>query len=106
MSEFIPVMDVDELPDTGNKAIVCQGQSVLICRSGDEFYALANRCSHQSMPLEGGRVRGHYLSCPVHGARFDLRTGVPKGELTKIPVPVYPLRVIDGRIEISLTSAT
>ena len=100
LSDFIPVLHIDELPATGSKAVQCNGQSILICRDGDTFYAIENRCSHQFSPLEGGRIRAHHIACPKHGLRFDLRTGKPRGELTSKSIQVYPVRIVEGRIEI------
>ncbi|MCY1540507.1 hypothetical protein D9M68_761530 [compost metagenome] len=37
----------------------------------------------------------------MHGVRFDLRSGKPLGSLTQVAVAVYPLRVVDGRIEVA-----
>lgn len=100
MSEFIPALDSRELPETGNKAVEIRGRSILICRSGDTFHAIANRCSHRHQPLEGGHVRGHFIACPVHGVRFDLRTGMPLGSLTREAVETFPVRLVDGWIEV------
>jgi 3-phenylpropionate/trans-cinnamate dioxygenase ferredoxin subunit len=102
MSDFIAVLDRAELADGDSRAVQIRGQSVLICRSGEQFYAIANRCTHQQRELEGGRVRGHFIACPVHGVRFDLRSGKPLGSLTQVAVTVYPLRLVDGRIEVAV----
>ena len=69
---------------------------VLVCRSGEEFFAIENRCTHQDTPLAGGRVRRGFIACPLHGVMFDLRTGVPRGELTKTPVRTFATEVTDG----------
>lgn len=101
MSDFIPVLDMSQLPETGSVAVQAHGKSILICRSGDNFHAIANRCSHQQQPLEGGHVRGRFIACPFHGVRFDLQTGIPLGALTKIAIDVYPLRIVDEQIEVA-----
>lgn len=98
---YIPVLQVAEVPENGNKAVTAFGHSILICESQGTFYALVNECSHQQRPLAGGRVRGTFLFCPVHGARYDMRTGVPAGTLTKQAIRTYATRVRDGWIEIS-----
>ena len=44
--------------------------------SGDEPFALSNRCRHLFAPLGQGHVADDgCLECPWHGARFDVRTG-------------------------------
>ena len=71
---------------------------VLVCRSGDEFFAIENRCTHQDTPLAGGRVRRGFIACPLHGVMFDLRTGMPRGELTKTPVRTFTTEVTAGTL--------
>ncbi|MDH3752281.1 MAG: Rieske 2Fe-2S domain-containing protein [Acidimicrobiia bacterium] len=52
-----------------------EGRRLLVVNVGDEFFCMADRCSHANTPLSSGRLRGHKLACPLHGARFDIRTG-------------------------------
>ena len=64
-----------------------------VVRVGDAVYALENMCSHAYSLLEGGKVKGPYIFCPLHGVRFNLRDGTPSGNLTKKPITVYPTDV-------------
>ena len=101
MAEFVRVMDEADLAAGSNKAVEAFGQSVLLCRTTDGIYAIANECTHQKTALEGGRQRGTAIFCPEHGVRFDLRTGCPTGTLTNIPVRRFKARIADGGIEVS-----
>jgi 3-phenylpropionate/trans-cinnamate dioxygenase ferredoxin subunit len=76
-------------------AFTVEGRSVLVCRSSAGVFAVENQCSHAMSPLEGGKVRGPHIFCPLHGVRFDLRDGSPSGALTKAPIMVYPVH-LDG----------
>jgi 3-phenylpropionate/trans-cinnamate dioxygenase ferredoxin subunit len=82
-----------EVPEGGNRAFDVEGRSILLCRSSAGVFAADNICSHAFSYLEGGRVKGVYLFCPLHGVRFDLRSGAPSGNLTKKSLSVYPVRV-------------
>jgi 3-phenylpropionate/trans-cinnamate dioxygenase ferredoxin subunit len=82
--------------------VTISGSKVLICRAAGELYAVENRCTHQEAELEGGRIRGCFISCPLHGVRFDLRDGTPMGQLTRQALPIYAVRVLDGMIEVAL----
>lgn len=95
------VCKLSDLAEESNKAFTVEGRSVLLCRTSAGVFAVENKCTHQLASLEGGKLRGAYLFCPKHGARFDLRTGVPNG-MTKIPVPTYPVSLHDDVIEIEL----
>jgi 3-phenylpropionate/trans-cinnamate dioxygenase ferredoxin subunit len=101
MSSFIKALPIADIPENGNKAVEISGKSVLICNSQGSFYAIANECTHQRSPLEGGKVRGTFLFCPLHGVRFDLRNGMPAGNLTKVCVKTYETRVVDDWVEVT-----
>lgn len=101
MAEFVRVLDEADIPLGTNKAVDAFGRSVLVCRTNEGLFAVANECTHQSSPLEGGRMRGCFLFCPAHGVRFDLRTGTPAGTLTRTPVECFAVQVRDGGIEIA-----
>ena len=96
------ICKLSDLAEDSNKAFTLEGRSVLLCRTSAGVFAVENRCTHQLASLEGGKMRGVHLFCPKHGARFDLRTGVPNG-MTKIPVPTYPVSLKDEVIEIELS---
>jgi 3-phenylpropionate/trans-cinnamate dioxygenase ferredoxin subunit len=76
--------------------------SVVVFNIGGEFFAIADLCTHDMGALGEGEVEDHEIICPRHGARFDLRTG----EALTLPavqdVPSYPVRVVDGVLEIGV----
>lgn len=102
MENFQAVMPADELGPNSSKAVDVDGVNVLVCNAGGEFYAVINQCTHQASELEGGRIRNCFISCPLHGARFDLRDGSTKGQLTQVPLRTFPVRVVDGQIEVAV----
>jgi 3-phenylpropionate/trans-cinnamate dioxygenase ferredoxin subunit len=97
---LIPAIDID---DNQSVAINLEGRNILVCKSNGNYYAVYNQCSHQRAELTKGRIRNCYLSCPLHGVRFDLRTGNPKGELTRVPLKTYVVSVAeDGNLHLEL----
>lgn len=105
MSEvFHPVLDAATLPHGASKAVEIEGHSILVCNAGGEYFAVQNRCTHQDSPLEGGRIRNGLIACPLHGVMFDVRTGCGKGQMGRVPLRTYALRVVEGRIEVSLAA--
>jgi 3-phenylpropionate/trans-cinnamate dioxygenase ferredoxin subunit len=102
VTDFQPAFADAELSDNDSRAVTISGQKVLVCRAGGALYAVENRCTHQEAELEGGRIRGCFISCPLHGVRFDLRDGTPMGQLTRVALPTYEARVVDGMIEVAV----
>ena len=93
----------DSLAENGSQCLDVNGINVLLCKSGGEFFAVRNLCTHADSPLAGGRIRNRMVSCPLHGMRYELATGKPFGQLTRIPLATYPLRVVDGYLEIAVS---
>ena len=67
-----------------------------------ELFAIDNTCTHRGGPLSEGELSGYAVTCPWHGATFDVRTG----EVTKTPasesVGCYSVRVSGDDIEIEV----
>lgn len=102
LTDFQPAFADGDLSDNDSRAVTINGRKILICRAGGALYAVENRCTHQEAELEGGRIRGCFISCPLHGVRFDLRDGNPMGQLTREALPTFEVRVIDGVIEVAV----
>ena len=75
------------------KGVAAAGKRLALCRVGDDFYAVDDRCTHDDGPLADGAVEDHQIECPRHGARFDLRTGEVKCLPAIIPIKSYPVKV-------------
>ena len=70
------------------------------------LYALEDRCSHDDGPLCEGEFDADegVVTCPRHGARFDIRSGRPLTLPATEPVATYPVFVLDGQIIVELSS--
>jgi nitrite reductase/ring-hydroxylating ferredoxin subunit len=103
-TSFVPVMTLAEIPQGSMQAKVLDGREIVIChtREGGVF-ALDNVCTHAHARMCEGRLRATRLVCPLHGASFDVRDGRVLGPPATVPLPTYPVRVVDGMIEVSLT---
>lgn len=106
MSEnFVAAFAAAELPERSSRIFQAGDHEILICHAAGGFYAVQNRCSHAESPLDQGRIRRNFISCPLHGMLFDLETGEPKGQLTRVPLTTYPVRIVEGIVEVDVGSA-
>jgi 3-phenylpropionate/trans-cinnamate dioxygenase ferredoxin subunit len=100
--EFAPAARVEDIPPGTCKCLEVNGRSILLAHLPDGFHAVEDRCSHAASPLDGSRIlKGGQVLCPLHGARFDLRTGAAKTAPAFRPIAVYKVRVVDGRVEVA-----
>ena len=98
---FSRVLPAAELPPGTKKAIDVAGKSILLCNTNDRLFAVSNICSHANEKLECGRMSRGWISCPVHGARFDLASGRAMNPPAVRPIPTYEVRVVDDWIEVA-----
>ena len=57
------------------KRVKAFNESILLANVGGKIYATQNDCGHQRASLARGKLEGNVVSCPLHGARFDVTTG-------------------------------
>ncbi|OGR96732.1 MAG: hypothetical protein A2016_12705 [Elusimicrobia bacterium GWF2_62_30] len=72
---FIKAAPENEIAPGGMKAVTLAGHDVVLCNYGGAFYAVERACGHARARLERGALTGWILTCPLHYARFDIRTG-------------------------------
>lgn len=60
-----------------------------------EFYATDNICTHAYAALSDGYVEGDIIECPLHGGKFEIKTGAPASAPCTEALKVYPVK-IDG----------
>lgn len=87
------VADADEIPANGRKSIFVDDVPVLLLRVGEDYFAIEDVCTHDGQPLTDGPVANGEITCPRHGARFDLRTGKPTCMPATEPVRTFTVRV-------------
>lgn len=74
-----PVCNAIELPAGTKKAFELSDRFIILYHLNDGFYATQRLCSHTFTPLDFGKIiDDEYIQCPLHRARFDIRTGEVK----------------------------
>ncbi|HUL45478.1 MAG TPA: non-heme iron oxygenase ferredoxin subunit [Steroidobacteraceae bacterium] len=105
MAQFLAVMKLGELPLGSMRARVVGGRELVICHTREGVFALDNICTHAHARLSEGRLRATRLSCPLHGACFDVRDGRVLGSPAELPLPTHAVRVVDETIEVAVGAA-
>jgi 3-phenylpropionate/trans-cinnamate dioxygenase ferredoxin subunit len=86
------------LGDGETRSLALGRRMVAIARSGAEYFAIEDVCTHDGAELTGGEIEGAQIICPRHGARFCLRTGEALTPPAYEPVRVFATRIDDGRL--------
>ena len=107
MSRFVPIAREADVPAGEVRVIEAESRSLCVGHTSDGTWgAIDNVCTHDGGVLGEGELDGCLVECPRHGARFDLLTGEVKALPAVFPVNAYPVRVVDGRVEVDLGVTT
>ncbi len=88
---------------TGTACVVeANGRRIALCNTGEGFYAVDDRCSHDGGPLDQGELLGNRIECPRHGAQFDVRSGKALTLPAIRPIKSYKTRVENGEVEVEV----
>ncbi|MBN1303178.1 MAG: non-heme iron oxygenase ferredoxin subunit [Anaerolineales bacterium] len=100
--EFYEVADQADLSNGERLFIEIDGKPIVVFNIAGNIYAVGDVCTHDDGPLGDGDLEDHNIVCPRHGAAFDVRTGKAVQMPAVVDIPAYPVRVLDGKIEIGL----
>jgi nitrite reductase (NADH) small subunit len=82
-----------EIPPGKGLKVKVNGRYIALFNHNGYFYAIQNRCPHQSADLADGYIRKNKLYCPMHNWAFDIKTGAfsfnPDQKLKTYPVEVH-----------------
>ena len=102
MGAFVKIAKSDDIQPGQGKVFEVGGKRLALFNVDGVFYAIDDTCTHRGGPLSEGELSGKEVTCPWHGAMFDVTTGqvlrppAPKG------ISSYKIRVEGTDIEAEL----
>jgi 3-phenylpropionate/trans-cinnamate dioxygenase ferredoxin component len=102
MADFVKVAKTHEINPGQARLIEVKDKQIAVFNINGEFFAIDNTCTHEEASLAEGEISGHEVTCPLHGAKFDVRTGEVLGPPAYDDVSSYTVRVVGNDIEIDV----
>src|ERR1700736_6698553 len=96
--DFAQGVSLTEFTDGGMLQGHAKGESILVARRGDTFFAIGASCTHYGAPLAEGLVVGDTVRCPWHHACFSLRTGEALRAPALDPVICWKVETRGGKL--------
>lgn len=100
MANYIAVGKKSEVPVGEARVVVIQGKRLALCNVEGAIHVIDDTCTHDDGPLGEGKLHGHAIECPRHGARFDVRTGAVLQMPAAFPVKAYKSRLEGDEIQV------
>ncbi len=91
--EWRRVASVTEIAQGKTLCVDVNGREILLCHTIDGFFAVDNLCTHAAARLCEGKLKGHRILCPLHGAAFDVRDGGALTRPASVALATYLVRI-------------
>ena len=102
MAEFTKVASTADLAPGEAKCVEVAGKKIALFNLEGSFYAIDDTCTHRGGPLSEGEVSGEEVTCPWHGAIYNIKTGAVLGPPAARGVASYPVRVQGSDVEVEV----
>ncbi len=101
-SEFHKIATTGEVAPGEVKQYTVEERPVALCNVEGEFHAFEDICTHQFTHLSEGELEGDRITCPLHGAKFDVKSGEALTLPALKPVPKHEVKVEGGNVYVAL----
>jgi 3-phenylpropionate/trans-cinnamate dioxygenase ferredoxin component len=102
MAGFVKVAKTDEIVPGQGKMIEVGGKKIALFNVEGSVHAMDDTCTHRGGPLSEGILDGKQVTCPWHGAIYDVTTGEVLGPPAPKGVARYNVRVEGSDIEVEV----
>ena len=93
MAGFVKAAKAQDVALGSGKRFEVSGKKIAIFNVDGKYYAIDDTCTHRGGPLSEGGLDGKEVTCPWHGAVFDVTTGEVLGPPAPKPVSRYDVRI-------------
>ncbi len=103
--DYRRVAALAEVPRGKTLCVTTAGREILLCHTAEGLFAVDNQCTHAAARLCEGKLKGHRVLCPLHGAAFDVRDGSALTRPASIPLVTYPVKLEGDEVLLAVEPA-
>lgn len=100
MANWVNAAKLEQVPPGQCWLAMIGQQRIAIYNVDGELYATDDVCTHDEASLCEGTLDGDVIECPLHGARFNVRTGAVLALPAVVPVETFPVKVEGGEVKV------
>jgi 3-phenylpropionate/trans-cinnamate dioxygenase ferredoxin subunit len=98
--KWVTAFKASDVTPGQHKTIEIEGDPITVFNIDGKFHAIADVCTHDGGDLTGGEVTGKIITCPRHGAQFDVTTGSVMRMPAFESVPSYDVRIEEDSVQV------
>ena len=102
MAGFVKAAKTQDVALGSGKRVEVSGKKIAIFNVDGKYYAIDDTCTHRGGPLSEGGLDGKEVTCPWHGAVFDVTNGEVLGPPAPKPVSRYEIQISGNDIEVKV----
>ncbi len=99
---WVPLCAETDVPSGDMKHFDVEDYELALYHVGDRFYVTSAICTHERADLTLGELEERVVTCPLHGARFDVTSGKVLSPPAFKPLKIYRVQVQDGQVLVDL----
>ena len=103
MAQLVTVAKTTELAPGQAKVVQVKGHTIALFNLAGAYYAIDDACTHEGGPLSEGEVVDAVVTCPWHGAQFDVRSGEVLSPPAPGSVQCYKVHVQGDEVKVEVT---
>ena len=102
MEDYKKIANLNDLNDGEVKKIEFDDKAIALFKVDGNYFATDDTCTHEKASISKGEIEGDIVTCPHHGARFDIKTGQALSLPAMFPLKTYQIKVDGNDIKIML----
>jgi len=103
MADFQRVAELSDIAEAGDLMYVeVDGEPVCLANANGDIFAFTDICTHIGGPLSEGELDDDIITCPLHGAQFNVHTGKVVRGPARQDIQTYAVKIEGENILVSL----
>lgn len=92
---------IEQVPDKRAVRVELDDKQFCLARSGERFFAFEDKCPHQGVPLNKGKIEEENFVCPWHRYAFNLKNGREKNNMCDV-LSTYQVKIENNKVLIGI----
>lgn len=102
MEDYKKAASLGDLNDGEAKKIEIGNKKIALFKIKGGYFATDDACTHEKASISEGEIDGDIVTCPHHGARFDIKTGQALSLPAMFPLKTYQVKIDGNDIKIAI----